>query len=283
MLRTATGLSEGHEIRAGGDRPSRAEYSCVDQATAGIILLAGSVPHAAAGAPHHSCARNGLRAAAQKVPVIHCGFSKAAESSRFRASSREVIEAAFCASWATPPPALRCRSAILSVGLAPSHHLLTVSIERVVDDRLCCDHFVIVFEAKVPKAFGDRVKPRGLRLIPQRVVRVGAVYDLCQKNDGWITREPMFLHKRIERALLAVVSVLDALDVIGRRSFALRHVHHLLGWHEQELRLRVDEFADQPRAGDPVNLHVLTCHPFHVHPPSALCDNCHFLEPAERL
>ena len=51
----------------------------------------------------------------------------------------------------------------------------------------------------------------GLRLIPERVVRICAVYDLCQKNDRWITCEFVLFHQYIERALLAVVSKLDAL------------------------------------------------------------------------
>jgi hypothetical protein len=54
-------------------------------------------------------------------------------------------------------PAHRCQSAILPVRLASSHHLLTVLIERIVDDGLRCNHLVIVLKAKVPKAFGDRV------------------------------------------------------------------------------------------------------------------------------
>src|SRR5207247_8671194 len=40
--------------------------------------------------------------------------------------------------------------------------------------------------------------------------------------------------------------------------------HDLVGRHEQEFGLRVDEFADQPRSGDPVYLHFLARHPLHA-------------------
>src|SRR5215831_2112133 len=76
----------------------------------------------------------------------------------------------------------------LSVGLATAHHLLTVPVERIVDDGLRRNQFVVVFELEMPKAFGDRIQPRGLRLVPERVVSVSAVYDLCQENDRRITR-----------------------------------------------------------------------------------------------
>src|SRR5262249_50633422 len=48
----------------------------------------------------------------------------------------------------------------------------------------------------------------------------------------------------------------------GAQAFGL--VHHLVGWNENELRVLVDEFLDQPWAGDPVDLDVLARDPFHA-------------------
>ena len=39
--------------------------------------------------------------------------------------------------------------------------------------------------------------------------------------------------------------------------FPLGDRHHLVGGHEQELGLRIDELLDEPRAGDPVHLDLL--------------------------
>src|SRR5258708_804738 len=104
--------------------------------------------------------------------------------------------------------------------LAAAHHLLTVPVERIVDDGLRRDQLVVIFEPEMPKPFGDRIQPRGLRLVPERVVSVSAVYDLCQENDRRITCESVLFHERIEGALLAFVSELDVLDVVGRRPLA---------------------------------------------------------------
>src|SRR5262249_23042933 len=86
----------------------------------------------------------------------------------------------------------------LSVSLATAHHLLTVSVEGIVDDGFRRDQFVVVLEPKMPEAFGNRVQCSGLRLIPQRVVSIGAVDDLCQQDDGRITCESVLFHEAIE-------------------------------------------------------------------------------------
>src|SRR5262249_21444902 len=62
----------------------------------------------------------------------------------------------------------------------------------------------------------------------------------------------------------AVVPQFDVFHVVedGAQAFGL--VHHLVGWNENELRVLVDEFLDQPWAGDPVDLDVLARDPFHA-------------------
>jgi hypothetical protein len=57
---------------------------------------------------------------------------------------------------------------------------------------------------------------------------------------------------------------LDVPDVIrsGVEPFGFRH--HLVSGDENELRLLIDEFSDQPRASDPVDLDVFAGNPFHL-------------------
>jgi len=57
---------------------------------------------------------------------------------------------------------------------------------------------------------------------------------------------------------------LDVFHVVEDGVQALSLVDHLVGRDENELRIPVDEFLDQPRAGDPVDLDVLARDPFHA-------------------
>ena len=63
---------------------------------------------------------------------------------------------------------------------------------------------------------------------------------------------------------------LNALHVVRRRCLPLGHGHDLVGRHEQELRIRIHELANEPRAGDAIHFHVLTGDPLHVTPPHGL-------------
>src|SRR6516165_6662380 len=60
---------------------------------------------------------------------------------------------------------------------------------------------------------------------------------------------------------------LDILHVVrsGAEPFCL--LHYLVGRDEDELRVLVDEFSDQPGAGDPIDLDPFACDPFHRTPP----------------
>src|SRR5258708_2327944 len=65
----------------------------------------------------------------------------------------------------------------------------------------------------------------------------------------------------VERAVLSHVSELDALDVVGNGAGLLGNRRHLIGRDIDELRLRIDEAADQPGTGDAVDLRMLARHP----------------------
>ena len=122
---------------------------------------------------------------------------------------------------------------------------------------------MVVLVAEVAEAFGDRFQARPLRLIVERVVGVGAVDDFAEQHEGGIAGQLVFFQDRLERALLAVMAELDVLHVVGNGVEALGLVHHLVGRGEDELGVLVDEFPDQPGAGDAVDLHMLARDPFH--------------------
>src|SRR5262249_16156816 len=94
----------------------------------------------------------------------------------------------------------------------------------------------------------------------------GAVDDPGQQDERRVAVELVLPDEGVERALLAVVAQLDALDVEGDGAFELGDLHHPLGRHEQELGLRVDELPDQPRPGHPVPPHLPARDPLHRFP-----------------
>src|SRR5205809_5783576 len=146
---------------------------------------------------------------------------------------------------------------------ALTHHQLAIGVERVVDNPLGRVQGVIILEPETPKAFGNRLEPRGLRLVPEGVVGVGAIHDSREKHERGIRGEPVLLHNRVEGTLLPVVSQLHAFHVIGGRLLPFGDGHYLIGGHEQKLRLRIDEFADEPRTSYPVDMNVRSRYPFH--------------------
>jgi len=72
-----------------------------------------------------------------------------------------------------------------------------------------------------------------------------------------------FLGQVAALGLKVIISELDVFDVIGSGVEALRLRHHFVAWHEHKFGVLVDEFPDEPRAGDPVDLHVFSGDPFH--------------------
>src|SRR5436309_4981537 len=91
-------------------------------------------------------------------------------------------------------------------------------------------------------------------------MRIGGAHDLTQQNECWIC-ELVFFQDRIERNIFAVMpklaighveydSVLDLCPVSVMRE-------------EDKLRVSVDEFFDQPWAGNSVHFNFLASDPFH--------------------
>src|SRR5438128_489805 len=82
---------------------------------------------------------------------------------------------------------------------------------------------------------------------------VGTVDDPGEKPEGRIG-QAVLDDDRLEAAAAVDMAQLDLGHVKRKRSLALGHGPDLIGADEQELRVRVHEPADQPGAGDPVDV-----------------------------
>src|SRR5271154_7100624 len=103
----------------------------------------------------------------------------------------------------------------LTRGLAALHHLAAIRIKRVIYDPLGGVERVVVLVAEMSEAFGHRLESRPFGLMVERVVGVGTIDDPAKQHEGGIARQLVLLENCLERALLAVVTKLDVLDVVG--------------------------------------------------------------------
>src|SRR5262249_59431917 len=94
----------------------------------------------------------------------------------------------------SPPRSLR-----LTVWFSAAYHLLTVGVQGVIDGRFGCNDCVIVSISKMAETFGDRLQSCRFGLMPEGVIRVSSIDDLCQECDCWIFLEPMLLDQGIKR------------------------------------------------------------------------------------
>src|SRR5207247_4514749 len=80
----------------------------------------------------------------------------------------------------------------------------------------------------------------------------------------------VLVEEGIERAALPVMAELDPRDVVRRGALARGRRHHVGVGDEEKLGLLVDEAADEPGAGDPVDAGLRPGDPLHdaLHPSS---------------
>ena len=97
--------------------------------------------------------------------------------------------------------------------------------------------------ASSPGASGDEIEPGG----------VGGAHDHRQPHQRR-RRQAEFLDHHVEGAAFAAMAPEHVLDVEGRGVESLADRQHLGRRDEQEYGVRIDEAADQPRAGDAVDL-----------------------------
>ena len=90
--------------------------------------------------------------------------------------------------------------------------------------------------------------------------RVGAADDGREAIERRIV-DVVGAHDGVERAALADVAELDALDVIGSAADVGGDLGDVVRRHVDELRAGIDEAADEPRTGDAVDLRVLAGDP----------------------
>src|SRR6266702_3358117 len=102
-----------------------------------------------------------------------------------------------------------------------------------------------------------------LGLVAERVVGIRAVHDLTEQDQCCIARQVVLLEDGLKRTLFAVMPQLHIFHVVGYGSFALGHLHHLVGRYEQEIGILVHKLFDEPGAGHAVYLDVFTSNPLH--------------------
>jgi len=91
-------------------------------------------------------------------------------------------------------------------------------------------------------------------------MRIGGAHDLTQQNERWIC-ELVFFQDRIERNIFAVMPKL-AIGHVEYDSVCDRFPVSIAP-QEDKLRVSVDEFFDQPWAGNSVHFNFLASDPFH--------------------
>src|SRR5215203_2539739 len=89
------------------------------------------------------------------------------------------------------------------------------------------------------------------------------MHDLGQTHEAAIIAELELLDQHVERALAVPMGVFGTLRVIRVPALALDCRQHVVTWDEQELSVGVDEPLNQPWAGDPINVGVLSRDPLH--------------------
>src|SRR5438477_9323653 len=152
-----------------------------------------------------------------------------------------------------------------------SRRLLQGCIERVVEERGPRQRILIIFRDE-GKTAGDGAQAGGDGLGLWCVANVGAMHDAGERQQRRIACA-VLVDQRLERA--AAFRVLVRVGRFGRvetlRPGFLLHARDLLRLDEEELRLRIDEPADEPRRGGAVDPDALARDPFHRWMPSKRC------------
>jgi hypothetical protein len=111
-------------------------------------------------------------------------------------------------------------------------------------------HFVVVGEV-VRQAQRNRIETGRLwRQIEPRGVR--SAHNACEMLQT-LVGQPVFFKKGIEAAFLPGMAQLDAGNVVGRCASLAGDGENAIGRHKEKFGVRIDEAADEPRTGYPVN------------------------------
>src|SRR3990172_10623605 len=177
----------------------------------------------------------------------------------------------FPASYHRPISILRCPAIVSRIvrkhngvpGLAPG-------VQCIVDGRFLPDLLVVILSKVCCEPIGDRPEPGGFGF--DRKVRG----DICPMHDA-----PQELQRRVFQAVLQKdrleaatpvhMTELDTLHIVRDGSGLTGDSHDLPRGHVEELRVGIDKPPDEPGAGDPVNVGVLSCNPPHAHLRLCVC------------
>src|SRR5438105_9656535 len=109
---------------------------------------------------------------------------------------------------------------------------------------------------------GDRKQPGCFWAVAAIGGDIGPVHDLGQPLEGRVIKSVLD-DDRFKAASAVHVPKLYVFDVVGDRTMALGHRHHLVGVDVDELRRPIHELGDQPWARDTVDASVLAGYPLH--------------------
>src|SRR6266516_7743662 len=141
----------------------------------------------------------------------------------------------------------------MSRGLAPR-------VEGVIHSHLRLELLLIAFAVDAAEAHGDRLQPSRFRRGVDVSLDVGAVHDPRHADQARIV-EAVLEKDRFEGASAVNMSQFGSVDVVRQCVQLASYPRNVPRLDVQELCVLVDEAPDQPRARDPVNGGVLTCHP----------------------
>src|SRR5882724_13132510 len=91
--------------------------------------------------------------------------------------------------------------------------------------------------------------------------RISRADNFAQQNERWIA-EVVFFQNRIERNIFAMMAQLTIGHVEHDSVTDLTPVS--IAWKEDKLRVSIDEFLDEPWAGNSIDFNFLASDPFHT-------------------
>jgi hypothetical protein len=132
------------------------------------------------------------------------------------------------------------------------------SKKGVIEEHTGVELFQIISEhARQAERCGE--EPGRLRH-QLKACRICSANDQGEAVERFGLQSELFDHG-IKGAAITPMAPEHIVDVEWNSFKAISHVHHFGRLDEEKYRRSVDETADQPRAGDPINLWTRACHP----------------------
>src|SRR3990172_1037837 len=146
--------------------------------------------------------------------------------------------------------------------------LLAKCVKSVIHRTLQRDFPVVVPAVKDGKAFRDRLETPPLGRRVDIGVDIRGVNNPRQFGQPRVARQPVFDHDALEGASPVYMAQFGAGNIVRDGSLSPRYGQDLFRRHVQELRVLVDEPADEPGTCNPVHFRVLPSNPLHHWPPT---------------